>query len=107
MPRLGYCRATHADSYPSPILADDDDWLNDTPEQIAAEEAVWDAAFARNRDKIRVVAREAAQSYHAGETDELFDDEGIGRTQELVGDKTRSPRILNAQEKDQNAGISS
>lgn len=64
---------------PSPI-SNEDDWLNDTPEQIAAEDAKWDVAYVRNRDKIRAAANEAVQSYRAGETDELFDEHGNVRS---------------------------
>lgn len=44
-----------------------DDWLNDSPEQIAQEDAEWDAVFARNRDKMREVAAAAIKEYEVGD----------------------------------------
>lgn len=58
------------------LVDEDDDWLNDSPEQIAAEDAVWDAAYAQHREKIRLAAREAIEEYQFGKTDELFDEHG-------------------------------
>lgn len=57
-------------------LADEDDWLNDSPEEIAKEDRVWDAAYARNQDKLRAMAAEAASEYKAGETTPLYDEIG-------------------------------
>lgn len=56
--------------------AGEDDWLNDSTEQIVAEDVAWDTAYARNRDKIRTAANEAIEDYRAGKTDDLFDEHG-------------------------------
>lgn len=53
-----------------------DDWLNDSPEQLAQDDAEWDAAFAHNRDKMREMASAATKEYEAGETTPLFNDKG-------------------------------
>ncbi len=57
-------------------MADEDDWLNDSPEQIAKEDAIWDAAYARNRDIFRALAADAVAEDAAGETLPLFDERG-------------------------------
>ncbi len=44
------------------------DWLNDSPEQIAEEDALWDAAFARDPQKLRAMVLEAVAEYKVGDT---------------------------------------
>jgi len=64
---------------PRPIetpLLDEDDWLNDSPEQIAKEDAVWNESFARNPEPLQRMASEAIAEYEAGQTSPLFDDKG-------------------------------
>lgn len=64
---------------PRPIeisVSDEDDWLNDNPEEIAKEDAVWDAFFARNAEQFRAMADDAIAEFEAGKTTPLFDDKG-------------------------------
>jgi len=56
--------------------SDEDDWLNDSPEQIAQEDVVWDAAYVRSRDNLRTMASDAVAEFDAGETTPLFNDKG-------------------------------
>jgi hypothetical protein len=69
-----FLKSAQADT--SSPISEEDDWLNDSPEQIAVEDVAWDAAYARNRDKIRAAAKEATEDYRTGKTDELFDEHG-------------------------------
>lgn len=50
---------------PSAILEDEEDWLNDSPEQIAKEDALWKAVFARNPDLMQKMANEAIAEYRS------------------------------------------
>lgn len=43
-------------TYPSPITAEEDDWLEDSEEQMQAEDALWDASHARHQDKFAALA---------------------------------------------------
>lgn len=67
---------------PSPIVEETDDWLNDSEELMQAEDAVWDAVYARHGDKF-LTLREAARV----EID--ADREGFSR----LKDKRRSVRL--------------
>jgi hypothetical protein len=60
----------------------DDDWLNDTEEQMQAEDALWDAAYARYRDQFAALAEGARAEIEAGSTQPMFDEHG-----ELVVDE--------------------
>lgn len=54
----------------------DDDWLNDTEEQMQAEDALWDAAYIRQDAKF-VALREAARAeIKTGTTQPMFDEHG-------------------------------
>lgn len=55
---------------------DEDDWLNDSPAQIANEDADWDKAFARNKDSLRAMASKALTEFEEGKTTPLFDEKG-------------------------------
>ncbi len=61
---------------------DDDDWLNDTEEQMQAEDALWDATYARHRDEFAVLAESARTEIETGATQPMLD--GCG---ELVADE--------------------
>jgi hypothetical protein len=69
-----FLKSASADT-PSPI-SEEDDWLNDSPQQIADEDMAWDAAFARNRHKIRTVAKEAIEDYRTGRTEQISGPDG-------------------------------
>ncbi|MBI1929247.1 hypothetical protein HYR99_34000 [Candidatus Poribacteria bacterium] len=53
-----------------------DVWLNDSEEQMQAEEALWDAAYARHRDKFSALAEAARAEITAGTTQPMFDENG-------------------------------
>ncbi len=61
---------------PVPISEGDDAWLNDSPEQIAAEDAAWDAVYKRGPDKLHAMAEAAHKEYDAGKTTPLFNERG-------------------------------
>jgi hypothetical protein len=63
---------------------DDDDWLNDTEEQMQAEDALWDAAYARNRDEFVALAEAARAEIEAGMTQPMFDEHGEFVTDEVA-----------------------
>ncbi len=63
-------------TYPSPITAEDDHWLDDTEEQMQAEDARWNAAQARHRDKFATVAAAARAEIDAGATEPMFTTDG-------------------------------
>ena len=62
----------------------DDDWLNDTEEQMLAEDALWDAAYARHRDKFAALAEAARVEIAAGTTQPMFDEHGEIAVDELA-----------------------
>jgi hypothetical protein len=55
---------------------DDDDWLNDSEEQMQAEDTLWDAASARHSDKFAALAQAARAEIEAGPTRPMFDEHG-------------------------------
>ena len=54
------------------VSEDDDDWLNDSEEQMQAEDALWDAAYARHRDKFTALAEAARAEIAAGTTQPIW-----------------------------------
>lgn len=63
-------------TYPSPIIAEEDDWLDDSEEQMQAEDAVWEAAQVRHRDKFASLIAAARAEIDAGTTEPLFTKNG-------------------------------
>ena len=55
---------------------DDDDWLNDTEEQMQAEDALWEAAYSRHHDHFDALAKAALAEIEAGTTQPMFDEQG-------------------------------
>jgi flagellum-specific peptidoglycan hydrolase FlgJ len=53
---------------------DDDDWLNDSEQQMQAEDALWDEANARHSDKFAALAQAAREEIAAGATQPMFDE---------------------------------
>jgi hypothetical protein len=53
-----------------------DDWLNDSEEQLRAEDALWGAAKARHGDRVAALAQAALEEIAAGETRPMFDERG-------------------------------
>ena len=58
---------------PSPIAEETDDWLNDSEEQLQAEDAVWDGFYATHRDKFLALREAARAEINAGTTEAMFD----------------------------------
>jgi len=54
----------------------DDDWLNDTEKQMQAEDALWDAAIARQSEKFAALRKVARLEIKAGATQPMFDEYG-------------------------------
>lgn len=57
-------------------ITEDDDWLNDTEEQIAAEDALWDATTERYIDKFDKLTARIDDEIRAGHTQAMFDANG-------------------------------
>ena len=53
---------------------DDDDWLDDSEEQMQAEDALWEAASNRQRDQFAALADAARAEIAAGTTQPVFDE---------------------------------
>ncbi len=53
-------------------LGEDDDWLEDSEEQLQAEDALWEATYARHRVKFHVLAEEARAEIAVGATQPMF-----------------------------------
>lgn len=47
---------------------EDDEWLEDSEEQMQAEDALWETTYARHHDKFHVLAEEARAEITAGTT---------------------------------------
>lgn len=60
----------------TPVNIDGDDWLNDSPEQIAKEDAVWQKAYDSKPDKLKAMVEEATDEYETGKTQPLFKPDG-------------------------------
>lgn len=52
-------------TYPPPIESDDEDWLNDTEEQLQAEDTLW-AAYARHHERFAALATAARAEIAVG-----------------------------------------
>lgn len=57
------------------VQTQDDDWLNDSAEQLQAEDALWGAANARHGDRFAVLAQAAREEIAAGATRPMFDEQ--------------------------------
>ncbi len=55
---------------------DNDDWLNDTEEQMQAEDDLWDAAYVRQNEKFVALRETAHTEIKAGATQPMFDEHG-------------------------------
>jgi len=62
------------------LQTQDDDWLNDTEEQLQAEDAEWQATFARQHEKFSGLAQAARAEIASGATQPLFDERGNIKT---------------------------
>ncbi|MCB9150414.1 MAG: hypothetical protein H6641_16795 [Caldilineaceae bacterium] len=70
------CFLQRRPAYPSPIALDEDDWLNDSEEQMQVEDALWEAAQARHHDKFTSLITAARAEIDAGTTEPLFTKNG-------------------------------
>lgn len=61
---------------PQPTAEEEDDWLNDTEEELQAEDASWDAAYSRHHEKFNALAQAALAEIKAGTTQPMFDQQG-------------------------------
>ena len=57
-------------------LVEDDDWLNDTEEQLQAEDAAWADALHQPSNQFEMLLDAARSEVKAGITQPLFDDKG-------------------------------
>ena len=64
-----FLRAQPAGTSP---LRQDDDWLNDSEERMQAEDALWEATYARHQGTFHVLAEEAHAEIAAGSTQPMF-----------------------------------
>jgi hypothetical protein len=55
---------------------EDDDWLNDSEEQMQTEDALWDAARSHHRDRVAALVETARAEIAAGTTEPMFDERG-------------------------------
>ncbi|MBI3959269.1 MAG: hypothetical protein HY328_10715 [Chloroflexi bacterium] len=54
----------------------DDDWLNDSEEEMLAEDTLWDEMFARNAEMFDALAKAADAEIEMGLTQPMFDADG-------------------------------
>ncbi len=55
----------------------DDDWLNDSEEEMLAEDALWEDMFARNAGMFNAFDEEAEIEIELGLTQPMFDGDGL------------------------------
>ena len=80
-----FARFLQAPPVPPPLVdKGDDDWLSDSEEQMQAEDALWDAAYARHRDQFAALAEAARAEIVAGTTQPMFDENGEFTSAELT-----------------------
>lgn len=60
----------------SPVSEDPDAWLNDSEEQMQAEDETWDAAYARHGEEFAAIRETARSEIEADVTQPLFDEHG-------------------------------
>lgn len=70
--------------YPSPVEQTEDDWLNDSEEQLAAEDAGWEALYTQQHDKFAKLTEAARAEIVAGVTEPMFDEHGEWVADELT-----------------------
>ena len=59
-----------------PTLSTEEDWLNDSEEQMQIEDALWAAVQARHHDKFTALAAAARGEIDANKTEPMFDENG-------------------------------
>jgi hypothetical protein len=63
-------------TYPSPPDLAEVDWLDDTEEQLQAEDALWETMQARHHDRFSALAAAARAEIDAGTTQPMFTPKG-------------------------------
>ena len=58
------------------LVLDEDDWLNDSSEELQAEDALWDAALSRHHEKFTALKEAAMAEIEAGTTEPMFNQQG-------------------------------
>ena len=66
------------------VDASDEDWLNDTEEQIQAEDALWNNTEARRRVQFAALEKVARAEIAANTTQPMFDEHGELITDEVT-----------------------
>lgn len=61
-------------AYPPPLADEDDDWLNDSEEQMQAEDALWEAAQVRHQAQFTALATTARAEIRTGADQPMFDE---------------------------------
>jgi hypothetical protein len=69
----------HKTSAETLSAGENDDWLEDSEEEMQAEDALWEAPYARHRDQFHVLAEEARAEIAAGTTQPMFRQRGKRR----------------------------
>lgn len=62
-------------TYPPPIALDDEDWLNDSEEDMQAEDVLWEATYARHQEQFTALAATARAEIVSGTTQPMFTDD--------------------------------
>lgn len=78
MKRMNYNRFSFSVTADATALAETD-WLNDSEEQMQAEDALWDASRKRHRDRFSAVAAAARAEIDAGATQPMATPDGDAR----------------------------
>lgn len=64
-------------SYPPPIALDDEGWLDDSEEQMQAEDTLWEETYQRHQGRFSTLAADARAEIAAGKTQPMFGDDGM------------------------------
>jgi hypothetical protein len=72
-----FARFLHSQpTYPPPIILDDEDWLNDSEEEMEAEDALWAESMVRHQEQFLALSATARAEIAAQTTKPLFNDNG-------------------------------
>lgn len=69
-----------------PLVEDDDDWLDDSEEDMQAEDEVWDKVYRRHQAKFATLAEAARAEIAADTSQPMFDEQGNFVSDELKND---------------------
>ena len=72
-----FARFLRAQPFPPASGTEDaDDWLNDSEDDMQAEDAVWEAVYEQHKEKFLALREAANAEIAAGSTEEMFGDSG-------------------------------